>query len=337
MDLRGLRSFVTLAKLNNITRTAETLHLSPAAVHKQLKNLEEELETRLYDKIGRRLRLTAAAQVLLPHATDLLLRYDATLTVLQEWKGLKAAVVRLGTGPGAVISILPELLAEFRASHPDVEVVVETGNTAMLIQGLSEGTLDVAIMVKPDPLEHDRLTVEASWDFDIVLVTASNNDLPRRCSMKDLAVIPFILFKVGSQVGKAIESYMSSVDFHPRVIMRFDNAEAIKAMLKIGVGISMLPRWAVEHEIQGGPLSMIEQIEPPLRSKILLTVRRGGYLPAAARALVDVARRYRFLSLSANSASEAERKAPTAACAVRKPGPDRRPAQTPPARRARRP
>ncbi len=336
MDLRGLRSFVTLAKLNNITRTAETLHLSPAAVHKQLKNLEEELETRLYEKIGRRLRLTAAAHVLLPHATDLLLRYDATLTVLQEWKGLKTAIVRLGTGPGTSISILPELLVEFRAVHPDVEVVVETGNTTFLIQELSEGTLDVAIMVNPDPPNRDRLTVEASWDFSIVLVTASN-DLPRRCSMKDLAAIPFILFKDGSQIEKGIDSYMSSLDFHPRVIMRFDNAEAIKAMLKIGVGISMLPRWAVEHEIQGGPLTMIEQIEPPLRSKIILAVRRGGYLPAAARALVDVARRHRSPSLCDSLASEAERKTPTAACAVRKPGPDRRPAQTPPARRPRRP
>ena len=325
MDLRGLRSFVTLAKINNITKTADALHLSPAAIHKQLKNLEEELDTRLYERVGRRLRLTPAAQILLPHATDLLLRYDATLAAFAEWKGLKTATVRLGTGPGTSISILPELLAEFRAAHPDVEVVVETGSTAFLIQELSEGTLDVAIMVSPDSPAHDRLTVEAAWDFDIVLVTGSSG-LPRRCSLKDLAGAPFILFKSGSQLEKAIDSYLAGLDFHPRVIMRFDNAEAIKAILRIGAGVSMLPHWAVRHEIENRTLTRIEQVEPPLRSKIILAVRRGGYLTDAARALIAVARRRPSLSLD---------DAATTACAARKPRPDRLPAKTRPAPRPR--
>ncbi len=316
MDLRGLRSFVTLAKVNNITKTAAALHLSPAAIHKQLKNLEEELDARLYEKVGRRLRLTPAAQVLLPHATDLLQRYDTALSAFAEWKGLKSATVRLGTGPGTSISILPELLAQFRAVHPDVEVVVETGSTAFLIQELSEGSLDVAMMVNPDAPGHDRLTVEAAWDFDIVLVTASAG-LPRRCSLKDLAKVPFILFKSGSQVEKAIDSYLASFDFHPRVIMRFDNAEAIKAILRIGAGVSMVPHWAVQQEIRNGTLTMIEQVEPPLRSKIILAVRRGGYLTSAARALVDIARSSPALSPDV---------AVTASCGARRPRPDRRPA-----------
>ncbi len=315
MDLWSLRSLVTLAKTNSITKAAELLHLSPAAIHKQLKNLESALETRLYERVGRRLRLTAAAQMLLPHATDLLLRHQAMLSAFQEWKGLKAGTVRLGTGPATSTSILPSLLAQFRISHPDVEVVVETGNTTYLIEELSAGNLDLAIMLRPSRPESDLLSVKASWTFELVLVTASQ-ELPRRCSIRDLASVPFIVFKVGSQLGKAIDSYMASLDFHPRVVMRFDSAEAIKAVLRIGAGVSMLPAWSVVHEIREGSLALIVQTEPPLRSQVILAVRRGSYLAPAASALIELARQRS--SLLPNGAL-------TGVYAAQKPQPDRLP------------
>ncbi len=310
MDLRQIRSFVTLAKLSNITKTAETLHLSPAAIHKQLKNLEEELQTPLYEKIGRRLQLTQAAQVLLPHATDLLLRYESTLEALREWQGSKTATVRLGSGPGISIELLPELLLQFRNAHPGIEVVVETGSTVWLIQNLTEGALDLAIMVNPDAPGRERLTEEVAWDFEIVLVTASR-EVPRRCQIHALEAFPFILFKSGSQLEKAIDGYMEKHDFHPRVSMRFDNVETIKAMLKASAGISMLPQWAVLREIRSGALRLIRQTEPPLRSKIILAVRRGSYVPAPAKALIETAARSRYPGLG-------DEPAVTAACAVRR-------------------
>jgi len=328
MDLDGLRAFATLARTNNITKAAETLNLSPAAVHKQLKNLQDTLDVRLYEKVGRRLLLTPAAQVLLPHATDLLVRYEATMSIVKEWKGLKTGTVRLGSGPGTSACILPALLEQFRAAYPEVEVLVETGNTAALVQGLAESSLDVAIMVNPDPPQRELLQVEVAWEFVIALVTA-RPEIPRRCSIRDLAGLPFILFKQGSQVEKGIDHYLAGCGFHPRVMMRFDNAEAIKAMLKIDASVSMLPVWAVEPEIRNGSLFLIQQTEPPLRSRIIVAVRRGGYLPAAASALIELARRSRFTWLSAPTA--------TGACDARTPRPGRRRSQTRRGRDPRRP
>lgn len=338
MDLRQLRSFVTLAKLKNITKTAEMMNLSAAAVHKQLKNLEEELEAPLYEKIGRRLQLTPAAQVLLPHATDLLMRYESTLEALREWKGAKRAVVRLGSGPGISIALLPELLAEFRALYADIEVVVETGSTVWLIDKLLEGGLDIAIMVSPgtDGPGPARLTEEVSWDFRIVLVTAVA-DAPRRCSLQDLASVPFILFKSGSQVEKAIDAYMAEHRFHPRVSMRFDNVEAIKAMLKIGPGISLLPQWAVVHEVHDGGLKLIQQTEPPLISRIVIAVRTGGYLSDSARALIETARQHRNSWLNEPPGRRSRAAAATASYGARIPRQDRRRSRTPDAPRPQSP
>src|SRR5262249_58806958 len=114
MELRELRCLMTLADVGSITRTAEKLHLSAAAIHKQLKVLEDELNVRLYEKAGRQLRLTQAAEVLLPHIKNLLAQYDAALSALSEWKGLKHGLVRIGTGPTMSSYLLPSLLDGFR-------------------------------------------------------------------------------------------------------------------------------------------------------------------------------------------------------------------------------
>src|SRR5579872_6547508 len=99
MELRELRSLVTLSELGTITLTAQKLHLSPAAIHKQLKSLESELGVRLYQRTGRALEMSQATAVLLPYLTDLLAQYDAALGALEEWKGVKQGAVRIGAGP----------------------------------------------------------------------------------------------------------------------------------------------------------------------------------------------------------------------------------------------
>src|SRR5258708_3156695 len=114
MGLRELRSLATVADLGSITRTGEKLHLSPPAIHKQLRSLESELGVRLYDRVGRRLQLTQAAEVLLPYVRDLLADYDAAIDALNEWKGVKKGVVRIGTGPAMSSYILPAVRKEFR-------------------------------------------------------------------------------------------------------------------------------------------------------------------------------------------------------------------------------
>src|SRR5260370_73568 len=107
MGLRELRSFATLADLANITRTAERLHLTPPAIHKQLRCLEAELGVRIYEKVGRRLQLTQAGEVALPYVSSLLANYDALIDALNEWKGARKGLLRLGCGPATSSYILP--------------------------------------------------------------------------------------------------------------------------------------------------------------------------------------------------------------------------------------
>ena len=290
MELREIRSFVVLSDLRNITRAAEVLHLSPAAVHKQIKMLEQELGARLYEKAGRRLRLTQAGETLLPYARNLLAQYRETVAAFEEWKEMKRGVLRLGSGAGISVIVLPRLLSTFRAGYPEIEVTVDTGSTASLVRALDEAALDAAMFVAPEVMDAAGPNIVASWPYRIVAV-ASRDFGGGEDVLTDPRGHPFVLFKEGSQIERAIDAYFLRVGLRPRVVIRFDHAEAIKSMVRIGVGIGMLPRWSVNAELASGELVEVKMDDAaPLTSRIVLAVRRAGILPPAVQGLVEIAR-----------------------------------------------
>jgi DNA-binding transcriptional LysR family regulator len=293
MELRELRSLAVLADTGSITRTAEQLNLSAAAVHKQLKVLENELGVRLYEKSGRQLRLTQAAGVLLPHVKNLLTQYDAAMLALSEWKGLKRGLVQIGSGPATSSYLLPYLLGEFRGAFPDIEMSVETDSKSRLVERLNKGSLDLAFLVTSEHLEGHDFREEVSWDFEMALVSGLQK-LPRRCRLGDLQQFPFILYKEGLVFDELVGRYFAEIGFHPRVIMRFDNAEAIKAMIRLGLGISVLPVWTLNKELEDKSLHLIQQKEPPLFARISLVTRRLGYLPRPVKGFIKVAQSWEW-------------------------------------------
>ena len=300
VELRGLRSLALLAESGSLTRIAERQRLSPAAIHKQLKVLEGELGVRLYEKAGRRLRLTPAGDMLLPYLKDLLAQYEAALSALEEWKGLKKGLVRIGAGPTLGSYLLPLLLQRFRHQYPGVDLFVETGHSPALISGLENGSLDLALVVSSALLAQPELPTAAQWDFEFVLVS-NLRQAPRQCSLRDLQRFPFILFQRASRMEEQIDRYFVGLDFHPRVIMRFDNADAIKAMIRTGLGISMLPFWTVGADIRRRALTLIRQQEPPLLGKIALVSRRSSYVPRPVAAFLEFAEGFQFRNPSLRS------------------------------------
>ena len=287
MELKEIRSLVALSELGSISLAAGQLHLSPPAIHKQLKILESELGVALYEKVGRHLQLTQAADVLLPYLKELLAQYDSARSALEEWKGMKRGLVRIGTGPSAYV--LPAILKKFRRENPAVEVLVETGNTPVLLDGLSRGSLDLALLVSADLIEKQDYCVETSWDFEMVMVSHQRLP-PARPRLLDLKHFRFILFRKGSRMEEPIDRYFAAHAFEPNVVMRFDNSEFIRSMVRAGLGIAMLPLWVVDRDVKERRLSLIRPAEPPLYSKIALVRRRSAFVPRPVQAFVATAR-----------------------------------------------
>jgi DNA-binding transcriptional LysR family regulator len=287
VELKELRGLIALSESKSITIAAEQLHLSPPAIHKQLKILEQELGVPLYEKAGRGLQLTQAAEVLLPYVKDLLAQYDSALSALEEWKGMKRGVVRVGTGPTSYV--LPAILKRFRRERPGIEVLVETGNTTLLLERLTNGLLDVALVVSADLVETRDYAVDMSWDFEMVLVS-HQRPATSRPHLVDLKNSRFILFRRGSRMQDSIDRYFAANGFKPNIIMRFDNAEFIRSMVASGLGMSMLPVWVVDKDVKEKRLYLIRTPGDALYSKIALIRRKSGYVPVPVQSFIETAR-----------------------------------------------
>lgn len=286
MELKELRSLVALSELVSITLVAERLHLSPPAIHKHLKTLEDELGVSLYEKAGKQLKLTQAASVLLPHLKEILTEYDSAISALEEWKGLKRGLVRIGSGPTGYV--LPAILKRFEQTYPGIEVQVETGNTGVLVEDLRKGLLDLALIVSSDLKERQEFQVEAIWDFELALV-CHGEDTTSHPPLADLSDQRFILFRPGSRLQEPIDRYLFSQQFEPKVVMRFDNANFIRDMVHSGLGIAFLPLWVVEQDLKEGSLRMIHLVGASPVSKLALIRRKSSYVPRPILGFINTA------------------------------------------------
>jgi DNA-binding transcriptional LysR family regulator len=287
MELREIRSLVAISKLGSISLAAEHLHLSPPAIHKQLKSLADELGIPLYEKLGQRLQLTQGAEVVLPYLRDMLAQYAAAFSALQEWKGTRRGCVRIGTG--ATSYILQILLKKFHRAHPEVELLVEMGSHLALMERLASGDLDLALVVSAELTGSSGVSVEANWDYELVLVSHGRK-VARQIHLAELKNSPFVLFRKETRFGESISRYFAMHGFEPRVVMQFDNAEFIKSMVLAGLGISALPLWLVHKEVARQRLSIIHQVEPPLCANLSLVRRDSTYVPRPVQAMIDIAR-----------------------------------------------
>jgi LysR family transcriptional regulator for metE and metH len=302
MELKELRSFAEIASTGSITNAAKKLNLSPPAIHKQLKAMEQELGVQLYEKHGTRLVLTQPAQLILPIVQGCLAQFTDIAHTIEEWKGLRKGVVRIGTGPAFSSYVLPNFLRAFRRRQSQIDIVIQTGTVSSLLAKLQAGDLDLALVVWGDQLDSRELKVEKSWEMEVVLVGTLPN-LPARCSLQQLQSYPFILFEYGMQLQSIVDNYLSNLGFQPRVIMRLDNPEAIKALVKQQFGLSLLALWTVNEELRRGEFQRVRLHEPPLLCKVALVSRQASSLPAPARAFLQLAQQLSLKPLRLVSAA----------------------------------
>jgi len=288
VELREIKSLVALHQYGSIREAAKQCHISPAAVHKHLKTLQDEFGLRLYDKQNGRLQLTEAGHVALPYARDILLHYDATFAAMEEWKGGGKGTVRVGAGPTFSSCMLPALVKKFPRRFPRVDIYVETGDSNHLLSRLRSGSLDLIFDLAAPGLEDKSLEQVAQWEAHTGFISA-RSDVPTHCRVRALEKVPFILFGKGTAMESAIRHYFNSLNFQPSVVMRSDSSEAIKAMIRAGLGISVLFLWNIDSEMRSKAFKVIRTDAPPLSLRMALIRSRSNYTPKAVAEFIALA------------------------------------------------
>jgi DNA-binding transcriptional LysR family regulator len=281
-----VRTLQEIARHQSFGRAAQALHLSQPAVSHHIRHLERELGQRLLERVGKRALPTAAGDLLLAHAARAFAELEAARQALQERRGVVAGRLRVGTGATASTYLLPPLLGRLRARHPELELVVVTGNSAAMAAAVTAADLDVAVVTLP--VRGRALLVTPLLLDPLVAIAAPAARWRRRgpLAAAELAREPLILYERGGTIRRVIDAWLRRSGAAPRVVMDLGNGEAIKKLVAAGLGLSLVPAMSVRVEVRAGELAALP-LAPPLGRRLGVIRRRDRAPSPALRVFLD--------------------------------------------------
>jgi DNA-binding transcriptional LysR family regulator len=254
MDLRQLEIVRAVAETGSFTGAGRKLHVSQSAVSRQILLLEEELAEQLFQRIGRRVRITPAGESIVQLSHRVFGDIKDTVTRISDSQQVLSGTIRLGGGMTVCLYVFPALLKEYRREHPNVEVRVITGATPRLVRKLRTGSIDLGLLTLPaDEPDLDSVPVMRE---ELLLVTHPSHSLARkrRITPRDLVGQRFVLFEAGSNSRRVVDEFFVREQIEPQVVTETENVEILKALVGIGMGITVIPYQAVAREVRSGQL-----------------------------------------------------------------------------------
>jgi LysR family hydrogen peroxide-inducible transcriptional activator len=254
MELHQLRYLVAVARTGNFSRAAEQCHVAQPSLSQQIQKLESELGERLFDRLPRRARLTEAGSAFLPRAERILAEVDDARREVREAKDLMRGAVTVGVLPTIAPYFLPRVVAAFSQAFPGVEVVVQEDTTDRLLKLGGACELDLAIVSLP--IADERFAKETLFTEELLLAMPAGHRLAtkRKVRLADLESEKFILMKEGHCLGDQVLTFCGGRDFHPHVSCRSAQIETVQALVRAGLGISLVPKMAVNGSEASRPV-----------------------------------------------------------------------------------
>src|SRR5262245_1446630 len=275
MNLNHLAIFHAVAQTGSMTRGAERLDISQPAVSKQVQQLESALGIHLFDRIGRRVHLSQAGEILADYARRLFALAHEAEEALADVRAVGRGRLVIGASTTIGTYLLPSVVAEFWRRHPRIELLVEIENTEQIHRRLVGLELDIGLT--EGFVEEEELDAAVFHRDELVVIAAPAHPLAGkpRVPLSAVQQEPFVLREPGSGTRAVEERALARLKLPVRVVMALGSTEAIKRVVAEGVGLAIVSRLAVQAECAAGTLAVLPvaglHIERPLH-----LVRRQG-------------------------------------------------------------
>lgn len=254
LDSRQLRAFLTLARTGSFTVAAKKLFLSQSAVSHSMKALETDVGCRLFDRMGKKVLLTQAGEQLLQHAEKILQEMSTARESLSELGKWGKGRLRIGTSSTACQYILPAVLREFKESFPQCHLTIEPEDATGAIELLHQNRVDLAITLEPK--NEPQMDFHPLFSDELVFLVAATHPWAASGHVVQ-AEIPrqnYVLYNKASYTFRMIEDYFREEDMVLNSVMELGAMDAIKELVKLGLGVAILAPWIARKELQEGSL-----------------------------------------------------------------------------------
>jgi DNA-binding transcriptional LysR family regulator len=250
MDLRQLEIIRAIADTGSFTAAGDKLHVSQSAISRQILLLEDELGEPVFHRIGRRIRITPAGESLLQLSHRVFQDLQETVSSISDKRESLSGTMRLVGGMTVCLYVFPALLAEVRRVHPRLDLKITVGSAERSIAMLRSGAGDLGLLTLP--VEASDLVSVPVLKEELLLITYPTHPLAKKkpITAADLADQPFVLFETGSITRRLVEDLFDREGIAPEIIMETENVEIIKAMVRNGLGISIIPWQAAASDVK---------------------------------------------------------------------------------------
>jgi DNA-binding transcriptional LysR family regulator len=289
MDMKALKYMLSVEETGSMTAAARAHYVTQPAVSIQLRKLQEELGTVLFEVVGREIRFTQAGRRVLDYARRISSLERELEGEISGIAGLVRGEVSIGTIDAASIYILPAVYSAFRKRYPGIELQVDVSPTLPLLERMSEGRLDMVVGTMSGEKRAGLRELEIFREKLVPIAPPGHPAAARKgVAVEIFASYPFISFHRESVTRLMIEDALRSKGITLEVEMEIDSQEAIKNLVASGLGLSILPHETVRGEIERGALARSRVRGLTLERAIGLIMPERRHVSAAARAFLEV-------------------------------------------------
>lgn len=288
MEVRTLRVFVEVVRRGGFSSAAAVLESTQSAVSKAVKALEDEVGQPLLVRTGRSNTLTAAGEIVYRRAVRLLAERDDMLSELDNLRGLRRGVLKLGLSPIGSSTLFAPLFAIYRQRYPNVEIRLVEHGSHRLRELLRNGEIELGAAMFPPCEELDQEVVRRE---PLMVVVPHTHTLATRASLSlaEVAHLPFILFDNSFTLNRIIGDACTRAGFEPEVIARSAQVDFIVELVAAGVGIGFLPE-SLARNAGRRAIRPIKLDDEDTDWFVAVAWRRDAYVSHAARAWLEVVR-----------------------------------------------
>lgn len=273
MDIRQIRYFQHVAESGSFSRASALLRISQPAISRQVQKLEEELGTDLFVRHGYGVKLTTAGTLLLERSRGLLRLLDQTKAEVSAGTREPAGTISFGIPPAAGNYLVPPLVERYRGQYPRVFLQVLTGFSGYLQEWMVNGRLDVAVLHNPTPMK--GVTITPLMIEQTYMVGPPGSSLGRRgpVTLRNLEGLPLILPSRSHNLRTHFEHLAAQQGVRLSLILEVDGQSTIKALVKRGLGYSVLTQGAIHEDVKHGELTAAPFARPGITWTLALAER----------------------------------------------------------------
>ncbi len=283
LDSRQLLAFATLARRGSFTQTARELFLTQSAVSHTIKSLERDVGVTLFDRVGKKVHLTQAGEHLLVYAERVLRDMHDARAGIEELQNWGHGRLRVGAITTACHHILPTVLREFKQSFPRCVIKIEPGDQPRQLELLRSSQVDIAITLQPDETAAGDLEFRPLFEDHLAFLVSPMHRWAeaRRAPLDEIAKETVVLYNKVSFTFRLVDGYFRGQGVVLQNFIELGSMEAIKELVKIGLGAGVLAPWTAREELAKGALVEVPLGERPLRRRWGVSYLKGRKLPLA--------------------------------------------------------